>query len=253
MSVWIFQALQKEYDLKRELREGRDDWWRVTRLWKEMRKGDRVIFWQAGKQSGIYGVGELTTNPYPAESKFRVDVKCKREFHPPILKNKLLKHRVLKGLSILQQPYRGTNFRATVEQWNAVEQPEEIAVQVSGGGFADPKTRKKVEAAAIAFVTHELNRRGFQVHDHQRDNQGYDLLADSPSSRLLVEVKGTDSLEPRFFLTRNERRCGSEKDEWRLFVVCKARSAPLLHEYTADEMHRRFTLDPLAWECMRND
>jgi predicted RNA-binding protein with PUA-like domain len=120
MSVWIFQAVPKEYDLKKELRERRDDWWRVTRLWKEMRKGDGVIFWQAGKESGIYGVGELTSNLYPAEPKFRVKVKYTSKFSPPIFKNKLLKHPVLKGLSILQQPYQGTNFRATVEQWNAL-------------------------------------------------------------------------------------------------------------------------------------
>lgn len=36
---------------------------------------------------------------------------------------------------------------------------------------------------------------------------------------------------------------------WRLFVVCNARTKPRIFEYTADDMHREFELDPLAWEC----
>ncbi len=129
----------------------------------------------------------------------------------------------------------------------------EPTLQVSGGGFPDPQTRKKVEVAAIAFVIQELTRRGFRVSDHQREDRGYDLLAVSPLSKLLVEVKGTDSSAPRFFLTRNEHRCSTKKAEWRLFVVSEARSAPLLHEYTAAEMHRQFALAPLGWECILNE
>jgi hypothetical protein len=120
MSVWIFQAVPKEYDLKTELREGRGDWWRVTRLWKEMKRGDKVIFWQAGGESGIYGVGELTSDPYPGEPKFRVDLKYTNRFIPPILKKRLLKHPILKNLSILKPPFQGTNFRASGEQWQAL-------------------------------------------------------------------------------------------------------------------------------------
>src|ERR1700733_2826922 len=56
----------------------------------------------------------------------------------------------------------------------------EPQVQVSGGGFADPETSKLVETAAIAFVIQQLKLRGFQVHDHQLENRGYDLLALAP-------------------------------------------------------------------------
>ena len=126
----------------------------------------------------------------------------------------------------------------------------EPIVEVSGGGFADPQTRKEVENAAMKFVTDELVGRGYQVHDHHRDNGGYDLLAVSASERLLIEVKGTNSLEPRFFLTRNERRCSAKNNQWRLFIVCNALgSKPVFHEFAAEEMHKRFSLDPLAWEC----
>lgn len=164
--------------------------------------------------------------------------------------------------------YRATALRtdtATIQKYGTNREPGTTAgvlfleavgepkVQISGGGFADPETRKEVEAAAIAFVSSELKRRGFEVHDHQRENRGYDLLAISPSDGLHVEVKGTDSLEPRFFLTRNESQYSCEHEEWRLFVVCKARNNPVLYEYTATEMRRQFKFDPLAWECIQND
>ena len=106
-----------------------------------------------------------------------------------------------------------------------------------------------MEAAAIAFVVRALEQRGFQVIDYQSKNCGYDLLAFSKSTKLLVEVKGTDCSEPRFFLTRNEYRCAVEMREWRLFVVCAARSAPCLYEYSGEEMRRTFVLEALAWEC----
>ena len=128
-----------------------------------------------------------------------------------------------------------------------VGEPE---VEVSGGGFADLRTRQEIELAAIAFATVELTRRGYQVKDCQSDNRGYDLLAVSPEGKRLVEVKGTDASVPRFFLTRAERKCGNEQNDWRLFVVCNARTSPIVHEFTADEMVGHFSFDPLAWECM---
>lgn len=151
------------------------------------------------------------------------------------------------------EKYRGSCPADTQAGVLFIESVFEPELQVSCGGFGDPETRKAVEAAAIAFVTYELEQREFQVKDVQREKRGYDLLAVSPSGTLLIEVKGTDYLEPRFFLTRKERRCSSEQGEWRLFVVCNARSAPVLHEYTAKDMYSQFAFDPLAWECTRKD
>ena len=125
-------------------------------------------------------------------------------------------------------------------------------IQISGGGFGDAATRKKVELAAIRFVKRRLKGSGFRVEDHQRLNLGYDLLAISTSETLFVEVKGTDAQEPRFFLTRNESQCAEDEHAWRLHVVCNARTkTPSLHKYTNPEMRREFTFDCLAWECRK--
>lgn len=127
-----------------------------------------------------------------------------------------------------------------------VDGPE---VKVQGGIYGDAQSRKEIELAAIDFVTKVLQGRGFVVEDRQDDNCGYDLLAASEHKRLLVEVKGTDAPEPRFFLTRNEYQCSEVEKDWRLFIVTCARTKPFLHEYGVDEMRDSFTLDPLAWEA----
>jgi len=133
-----------------------------------------------------------------------------------------------------------------------LEDAAEPKIRVSGGGYADAKTRKEIETAAIAFVTKKLESQGFAVHDRQRENRGFDLLAVSGMETLLVEVKGTDSPLPRFFISWNEWKCGQSEIDWRLCVVCQARTEAFLHIYTANDLTCQFSFDPLAWECAQN-
>lgn len=160
--------------------------------------------------------------------------------------------------------YRATAYRtdkSTIAQYRGDRRTDEIAgilflesaavasVSVRGGGFADPQTRAEIEQAAIHFVTRELEREGFTVEDRQRENCGYDLLARRGEEELLYEVKGTDALVPRFFISRNERNCSTRNKNWRLAVVTSARANPSLLVLTSAEMEDRFTFECLAWEC----
>jgi Domain of unknown function (DUF3883) len=146
--------------------------------------------------------------------------------------------------------YRATAIRRdaqTIKKYGSSRQPgtvagvlflesvEEPQIRISGGGFADPQTRKEIEIAAIAEVAGKLEEEGFTVQDHQRENRGYDLLAQREGKSLLVEVKGTDSVSPRFFLTRNEAKCSLANPSWRLYVVCSARQDPIIFQYTVAE------------------
>ena len=130
-----------------------------------------------------------------------------------------------------------------------LEEVGDPELKVQGGIYGNAETRKRIELAAIDFVTKVLQKRGYVVQDRQRDNCGYDLLATAGQKRLMVAVKGTDAPVPRFFLTRNEHRCSNNEKDWRLFVITCAGSTPCLHEYDADEMRHSFALDPLAWEA----
>lgn len=145
--------------------------------------------------------------------------------------------------------YASDRPTGTVASVLFLEESTKPHVSVAGGGFSDVETRREIEVAAVEFVTRELKSQGFEVHDRQRENRGYDLLAISGDQELLVEVKGTDLRTPRFFLTRNEWKCGQSNANWRLYVVCEARNRPTIHTFTSGQVEGEFCLDPLAWEC----
>ncbi|WP_343742745.1 DUF3883 domain-containing protein [Herbaspirillum huttiense] len=145
--------------------------------------------------------------------------------------------------------YRGTRPESGIAGILFLEATDKVSVNVRGGGFADPQTRKEIEQAAIQFVTHELEKQNYEVEDRQRENCGYDLLARRGNQVLLCEVKGTDSAESRFFISRNERRCSETHENWRLAIVTQARTSPSLELLTPSEMEQRFKFDSLAWEC----
>ena len=130
-----------------------------------------------------------------------------------------------------------------------LERTDEAKVDVRGGGFADPATRRAVALAAVEFVWTYFESQGYTIYDYQRDNLGYDLLAVKPDFTLKLEVKGTDGVAPRFFLTRNERRCAAQNADWRLVLVTSARTAPQVQVLTIQDVERIFSLEPLAWEC----
>lgn len=130
-----------------------------------------------------------------------------------------------------------------------LERTDEVTVDVRGGGFADSKTRKEVEQAAIAFVTAQYESQRYKVESHEAQNLGYDLWAFKPGSNLYLEVKGTAADLPRFFFTRNEYRFAIRDADWRLVMVTSARTAPHLQVLTIEEVQRTFNLDPLVWEC----
>ena len=91
-----------------------------------------------------------------------------------------------------------------------LERTDEVSVSVRGGGFGSAETRKAVEKAAVDFVITYYEDRGYRVHDRQTDNLGYDLLVVKGAQAFKLEVKGTDAMFPRFFLTRNEYKCAQQ-------------------------------------------
>lgn len=131
-----------------------------------------------------------------------------------------------------------------------LERTDEVTdIEVAGGGFSDSATRRAVEQAAIEHVWAQFEAQGYEIHDRQHENLGYDLLAVSPGATLMLEVKGTDGPVARFFLTRNERRCATCEPSWRLAVVSSARTVPRMDVFTWRETEAAYRFDPLAWEC----
>jgi len=118
-------------------------------------------------------------------------------------------------------------------------------------GFPDQEHRDQVEAASMKFMIEHYQRLGFASNDVSVENRGYDIEVRDKSGAVvhMVEVKGTSSALPGFFLSRNERRCAESEPKWLLAVVTDALSTPRLHLYSASEMEVHFSFDPLVWRC----
>jgi hypothetical protein len=130
MSVWIFQAVPKNWDLTKEIpaRLNTIDNWQANQHRDKMKTHEKVYLWQAGKHSGIYGIGHLVGKLYHKLGKWRYHFKYDKQLNPPILKGRLLRHPVLKNLQIIRTP-RGTNFLLTQEEHEALEVMELISEQ----------------------------------------------------------------------------------------------------------------------------
>ncbi|WP_367189905.1 DUF3883 domain-containing protein [Burkholderia sp. Ed8] len=102
------------------------------------------------------------------------------------------------------------------------ETPPSGSENDSNFGFPDADTRKKVEKAAVDFVTLHYDSEGYRVDNEEKSNLGYDLaIFDSTTGELIaaVEVKGTSGDAPNFYITRNERACAAKLGVWQLAIV----------------------------------
>ena len=61
--AWLFQSNPDLYDLRGALRSLKEQIWSVRRFAKEIRLGDRVYVWEAGRRGGIVGLAEVSESP----------------------------------------------------------------------------------------------------------------------------------------------------------------------------------------------
>ena len=127
---------------------------------------------------------------------------------------------------------------------------DDTEVNVTKHFFPNIETKKKIELAAIRTVKQYYKKNGFNIYDRQADNCGYDLLIKKGNQIKKIEVKGTSSLEQRFYLSRKEK-FASIDPLWRLIVVTEVLSIPKLKIYSASEMESSFKFDAICWECKK--
>ncbi len=132
MNYWIFQAVPKRYDLRKEMEEGNVVTWYATRYRSRMTSGDLVFFWLAGPEEirGIYGWGRLVSRPHrePEWESYAVDVRFEKVLKPHLTVKEIREHPVLENLVILRAP-QGTNFLLSDEEgrilMDLIRQPEQ--------------------------------------------------------------------------------------------------------------------------------
>jgi EVE domain len=135
-SAWLFQSNPVLYDLRGALRSLKEQVWSVSRYAKEIRRGDRVYLWEAGRQGGIAGVAEISESarlqPEPPEQlpfakiteafagdRLRARLRIIRVIEPVIPRQFIISNPELSAIGVLRCS-RGTNFRLSLDQWRAL-------------------------------------------------------------------------------------------------------------------------------------
>lgn len=134
INYWVFQGNPKEFDIVKALEDNALKTWRVKAHKDKVKKGDKVILWEGGKDSGVYALAtvdsEVTSMPEPEieryyykdqtvnEDKERVFLKINYNlFNQPILKSELENHTWFSKMKVGSQ---GTNFTATKEEYESI-------------------------------------------------------------------------------------------------------------------------------------
>ena len=151
-NTWLFQSNPDVWDLRAQLdkmEEGDEHEFRIVRYKTEYAVGDRVLLWNAGKEAGLYAIGQVSGEIYErptdeedeeAEPVLVIPWMLTRKLDAPVLRSDLIEHPVLKGLSVITAP-QGSNFRVTDEQWTELKA---VIDQVPVGG-GEPAERSLSE------------------------------------------------------------------------------------------------------------
>ncbi len=113
--------------------------------------------------------------------------------------------------------------------------------------YATIEHRAAVDKQAVKHVKLKLSKQ-YHIQDRQADRCGYDLLATHKTSRnqFHVEVKGTSTERPGFFLTPKEL-AASCSPKWRLAVVTNALTRPGYRMFSGGEMLQTFSIKPCSY------
>lgn len=146
LHAWIFQATPATLDLTAELRVGDALSWSIARHGRAVRPGDRVYYWQSGRDAGIYGLGRVdAVSAKGAEGRYAVRTIHERALFAPIARAELRADAVLHGLAVLRQP-RGTVFPLTPA--------EDVALARRTGGriltLAVPSSRRRAGTLRVS-------------------------------------------------------------------------------------------------------
>lgn len=103
---------------------------------------------------------------------------------------------------------------------------------------ADVERRKQIEVAAVLAVGAKLEGMGYSVRSVEKDNVGYDLVAERGDEILHLEVKGRSGREICADLTANEfdylrsyERERTPDAHYRIAIVTAALVDPVIYEF----------------------
>jgi hypothetical protein len=123
----------------------------------------------------------------------------------------------------------------------------------AGDHYASPDAARMLEEFSVQQALSELASRfpGQPLKKMPRNNPGFDILIGKEPSQTYVEVKGTQSRVPRFYLSEGERRFSHEHCDMYLVVVfygVDLRTGNFkVHWHRGAVKEPTFVLKPIQW------
>jgi hypothetical protein len=119
-----------------------------------------------------------------------------------------------------------------------------------GGGFGSVEMNRKVEKAAISFVTDHYERNGWKVTSVEAGKVGYDLRCEKEEWHEHVEVKGTQGDDICFIVTAGEvRNAMIDRHHVTCVVTSALRAESGLFVYSKDKFIYDIELEPIAFRA----
>lgn len=148
ISYWVFQGNPDAFDFETAFKNNLIDDWTVSSHKEKIKKGDKVIIWITGKNSGCYALAEVTQEARikeksPADhlwktenqNRLRADIKITHNLVSNPITKEMLEN--IDELSDLKIGNQGTNFSATEDEYLTLL---ELADAMNVKGLTDDET-----------------------------------------------------------------------------------------------------------------
>lgn len=219
-----------------------------------MEAGDLVLCWQSDRKQAI-GLAEVVDLPgdwadVDGRSERTVNLRPVDRFEAgiPLLQMRGSNPQLGEVRAFRPGPIQSIYETAPAEAAAILDACEVDRSLLVRAGARKPDL-KRVERAAVEFVTETYEADGWSVESVEAKKVGYDLVATKGRQERHLEVKGISGPLVRFVLTANEHRASIEDRRFRLCAVTSATDSRhrRLHEWTGADLQATATFAPTAF------
>jgi len=178
-SYWIIQCNPKIFNIVQALKDSTIISWSVSFHKKRIKKGDRVILWLTGTNSGCYALGTIITDVYKGydredNEKYYLDdrenietERCDLKVDIPLVDTPIPRDEIKSNpkLQNLKVGFQGTFFRATQDEF------DELMRLASNHTIVDPPPKVYNKTIPLEHVS---NKTGINITELQRWIQAID-------------------------------------------------------------------------------
>ena len=183
----------------------------------------------------FYAMSDITYFETPIRPEKSFKAGNVKQFWVDVFEGIEFNQSTVRGKYISEKQAAMLNKKATILRAESYSSPINV----------DPMARARIETAAVRQAIDFYVSKGYQVVSVEKDNCGWDLIANKDAESFKIEVKGLSGDQVRVELTPNEySQAKMNFQSYRICVVTRAGFPEMfLHEYCRDPRTGRWTDD----------